>query len=101
MFLTIALAIPALLWAIQSVRAGIGMMKLPRVERFAPLDKSKCPRVSIMFAARDEVEKLAAALTSLLSLDYPDYEVIAVDDRSADATGKYWMNLPPAIHGYA
>jgi len=87
-FLTIALAIPALLWAIQSVRAGIGMMKLPRVERFAPLEKSKCPRVSIMFAARDEAEKLAAALASLLSLDYPDYEVIAVDDRSADATGK-------------
>jgi glycosyltransferase involved in cell wall biosynthesis len=86
--LTIALGIPALLWAIQSVRAGIGMMKLPRVERFAPLDKSKCPRVSIMFAARDEAEKLPAALTSLLSLDYPDYEVIAVDDRSADATGK-------------
>jgi cellulose synthase/poly-beta-1,6-N-acetylglucosamine synthase-like glycosyltransferase len=87
-FLTIALAIPALLWAIQSVRAGIGMMKLPRVERFAPLDKSKCPRISIMFAARDEAEKLPAAIASLLSLDYPNYEVIAVDDRSADATGK-------------
>nr|HEV7952544.1 glycosyltransferase [Candidatus Acidoferrales bacterium] len=86
--LTITLAIPALLWVIQSVRAGIGMMKLPRVERFAPLEKSKCPRVSIMFAARDEAEKLPAALTSLLALDYPDYEVIAVDDRSADATGK-------------
>ena len=87
-FLTIALGIPAVLWAIQSVRAGIGMMKLPRVERFAPLETSKCPRVTIMFAARDEAEKLSPALVSLLSLDYPDYEVIAVDDRSADATGK-------------
>jgi hypothetical protein len=86
-FLTIALGIPALLWAIQSVRAGIGMMKLPRVERFAPLEKSECPRVSIMFAARDEAEKLAPALDSLLSLDYPAYEVIAVDDRSGDTTG--------------
>jgi hypothetical protein len=87
-FLTIALGIPALLWAIQSIRAGIGMMKLPRVERFAPLGRSKCPRVSIMFAARDEAEKLAPALASLLALDYPDYEVIAVDDRSSDATGR-------------
>jgi cellulose synthase/poly-beta-1,6-N-acetylglucosamine synthase-like glycosyltransferase len=87
-FLTIALGIPALLWAIQSIRAGIGMTKLPRVERFAPLDKSKCPRVSIMFAARDEAEKLSPALASLLALDYPDYEVIAVDDRSSDATGR-------------
>jgi hypothetical protein len=41
-----------------------------------------------MFAARDEAEKLPAALATLLALDYPDYEVIAVDDRSADATGK-------------
>ncbi len=41
-----------------------------------------------MFAARDEAEKLSPALTSLLSLDYPDYEVIAVDDRSTDATGR-------------
>jgi cellulose synthase/poly-beta-1,6-N-acetylglucosamine synthase-like glycosyltransferase len=87
-FLTIALGIPAVLWAIQSIRAGIGMMKLPRIERFLPLDKSKCPRVSIMFAARDEAEKLSPALASLLSLDYPDYEVIAVDDRSSDATGR-------------
>lgn len=87
-FLTIALGIPAFLWAIQSIRAGIGMTKLPRIERFAPLEKSKCPRVSIMFAARDEADKLSPALASLLSLDYPDYEVIAVDDRSGDATGR-------------
>jgi glycosyltransferase involved in cell wall biosynthesis len=87
-FLTIALGIPAVLWMIQSVRAGIGMARLPRLERFEPLEKSNCPRVSIMFAARDEAEKLSPALASLLSLDYPNYEVIAVDDRSADATGK-------------
>jgi cellulose synthase/poly-beta-1,6-N-acetylglucosamine synthase-like glycosyltransferase len=87
-FLTIALGTPAFLWAIQSIRAGIGMMKLPRIERFAPLEKSKCPRVSIMFAARDEADKLSPALASLLALDYPDYEVIAVDDRSSDATGR-------------
>ncbi|MHB8541484.1 MAG: glycosyltransferase family 2 protein, partial [Candidatus Acidiferrales bacterium] len=41
---------------------------------------------SILFAARDEAAKLPAALASLLALDYPNYEVIAVDDRSADAT---------------
>lgn len=44
------------------------------------------PRVSVVVAARDEERNLAAALDSLLAQDYPDYEVIAVDDRSADAT---------------
>jgi Glycosyl transferase family 2 len=45
------------------------------------------PRVSILFSALDEAEKLPAALATFLALDYPDYEVIAVDDRSEDATG--------------
>jgi cellulose synthase/poly-beta-1,6-N-acetylglucosamine synthase-like glycosyltransferase len=91
--LTIALGIPAVLWAIQSVRAGTGMMRLPRVERFEPLEESKCPRVSIMFAARDEIDTLPGALETLLSLDYPDYEVIAVNDRSSDGTGRVLDNF--------
>src|SRR5271169_6875005 len=45
------------------------------------------PRVSIIVPARNEAEHIEAALVSLLQLDYPDYEVIAVDDRSEDASG--------------
>jgi len=45
------------------------------------------PRVSIIVPARNEAEHIEAALVSLLQLDYPDYEVIAMDDRSEDATG--------------
>ncbi|MFZ3218256.1 MAG: glycosyltransferase family 2 protein [Candidatus Acidiferrales bacterium] len=46
------------------------------------------PRVSILFSARDEGEKLAGAVASFLTLDYANYEVIAVNDRSADATAR-------------
>ena len=45
------------------------------------------PRVSIILAARNEEEALPATLDSLLKLDYPDYEVILVDDASTDRTG--------------
>ncbi len=44
------------------------------------------PRVSLVVAARDEERNVEAALDSLLAQDYPDYEVIVVDDRSSDAT---------------
>ena len=44
------------------------------------------PRVSVVIAARDEAGGIEAALDSLLAQDYPDYEVIVVDDRSSDAT---------------
>ncbi len=44
------------------------------------------PSVSILFSARDEGEKLAGAVESFLALDYANFEVIAVNDRSEDAT---------------
>ena len=44
------------------------------------------PRVSVVVAARDEERNLGVALDSLLAQDYPDFEVIVVDDRSGDAT---------------
>ena len=42
--------------------------------------------ISVIFAARDEAEKLPAALATLLAQDYPRFEVIAVNDRSQDQT---------------
>jgi glycosyltransferase involved in cell wall biosynthesis len=45
------------------------------------------PRVSIVAAARDEARDIAAAAKAFLALEYPDLEVIVVDDRSTDATG--------------
>ncbi len=47
---------------------------------------SAWPRVSIIVPARDEEHRLPALLLSLRALDYPDYEVIVVDDNSTDAT---------------
>jgi glycosyltransferase involved in cell wall biosynthesis len=46
------------------------------------------PRVTIVVPARNEEEHLEAALRSLLALDYPDCEIIAVNDRSTDRTGE-------------
>lgn len=45
-----------------------------------------CPLVSIVVAVRNEERHLRAAITSLLTLDYPNYELIVVDDRSDDQT---------------
>ena len=46
------------------------------------------PRLSVVVAARNEELGAEQALSSLLALDYPDYEVIFVDDRSDDRTGE-------------
>lgn len=45
------------------------------------------PLVSILVPARDEERRvLERAVRSMLAQDYPRFEVIAVDDRSTDAT---------------
>lgn len=50
-------------------------------------------RVSIIVAARNEQRNIREALTSLLNLSYPNYELIVVNDRSEDATGKILAEL--------
>jgi len=44
------------------------------------------PGVSILVPAYQEAENIESTLRSLVELDYPQYEVIVVDDGSLDAT---------------
>ena len=44
------------------------------------------PRVSVVVPARNEERNIAACLEALLGLDYPDFEILVVDDDSTDAT---------------
>jgi glycosyltransferase involved in cell wall biosynthesis len=77
-----------LFWLTYGLRVAYGATRLPWLRDFPPALDIGCPRVSILFSARDEEEKLPAALATLMGIDYPDLEVIAVDDRSQDKTGQ-------------
>ncbi len=75
-------------WVFYGIYIAHGALHLPMIKDIAPARDADCPRISILFAARDEEEKLPAALATLTDIDYPALEVIAVDDRSKDATGR-------------
>jgi cellulose synthase/poly-beta-1,6-N-acetylglucosamine synthase-like glycosyltransferase len=49
---------------------------------------TELPFVSIIVPARNEQNHIARCLTSLLSQDYPNFEIIAVNDNSTDNTLK-------------
>ncbi len=80
----------AILWVWRVVDAAVGMRTIvdiasPAWDRRPP---SAAPRVSIIVPARDEEEEIESALRSLVSLEWPNYEVIAINDRSSDRTGE-------------
>jgi GT2 family glycosyltransferase len=60
----------------------------------------KPPRVSVVVCSYNGGQTLEQCLRSLLALDYPDYEVIVVDDGSTDETPEIVARHPEvrAIH---
>lgn len=44
------------------------------------------PRLSVLVAAKDEQANIATCVRTLVDQDYPNYEIIVIDDRSTDAT---------------
>ncbi|MFZ3201720.1 MAG: glycosyltransferase [Candidatus Acidiferrales bacterium] len=86
-FWTALLGAVAFLWLAEIIEIAVGFRSIPRLRDISPMPDAGCPKISILFAARDEAEKLPGALETFLALDYPHYEVIGVDDRSEDGTG--------------
>jgi glycosyltransferase involved in cell wall biosynthesis len=70
--------------------AAMGLRTSLHFKKFGELHApppSAWPRVSVIVAACDEGDTIGPALETLLGQDYPDLEIVVVDDRSKDATG--------------
>jgi len=101
-FYWIAGVILALAWASRIIDAALGMPSVADVSRPEwdrnPVLPSGNPRVSIIVPARNEENTIEPTLNTLLALDYDDYEVIAVNDRSTDRTGEIMEQVQKSSH---
>ncbi len=82
----------ALIWLSRVVDAALGVRTLTDISRpewdRTPATSAGNHRVAIIVPARNEESSIGQALSRLLAMDYDNYEVIAVDDRSTDRSGE-------------
>ena len=60
----------------------------PMLDSFDRTKVSRFPKVSVILPARNERCYIARCLDSLLGQDYPNFEIIAINDSSTDETGE-------------
>ena len=98
----IAGCILGLAWFSRILQAALGVPSIADISK-PQWDRKPTshPRVSIIVPARNEEEDIEQALSLLLALDYDNYEVIAINDRSNDRTGEIIDRIAasPAAHG--
>jgi len=89
----------ASLWAVRVVQALIGFRSLARLEEEPWISVAReraaatWPKLVVVVPARNEAESVERCLRTLLDTTYPRLRVVAVDDRSSDATGEIMEKL--------
>ncbi len=58
-----------------------------RPDSHEPLGED-APRLTVLVSAKDEEDNIETCVDSLLAQDYPNLEIIAINDRSDDRTGE-------------
>jgi hypothetical protein len=68
-------------------RLGSFRRSFPTLREWKGPSLEPWPRVSVIVPCRNEALGVERAMSSLLAQDYPDLEIVAVNDRSEDDTG--------------
>jgi glycosyltransferase involved in cell wall biosynthesis len=76
-----------------SIEVAIGSRKIGQLKDVPVQAGSFTPKVSVIIPALNEADTIEAALSSVLHIAYPDLEIIAVNDRSTDDTGRILESL--------
>src|ERR1044072_4267459 len=87
-FLFYLAAVTLLVYITFGLDVVIGNRQTEKLKDIAPSQPNLWPEVSVIVAARNEERNIEEALQSLLHQDYPELEIIVVNDRSTDRTGE-------------
>jgi chlorobactene glucosyltransferase len=77
----------ALAWLGYAILTFAGRRRMQLLEKPRPVP-DPAPQVTILVPAKDEGVRIRACIQSALDQDYGDFDLIAIDDRSIDETGR-------------
>jgi glycosyltransferase involved in cell wall biosynthesis len=85
----------ALIWMVPALQLALHSSEVADLTQseWNPPQDTALPSLTIVVPARNEEAEIEAALRSLLQLNYPQYQIVAVNDRSTDQTGAIMERL--------
>ena len=83
-FVLLALCVP---WICGIVYLSLAELRLAQFHRLQFSPPQEWPALSVIVPACNEAANIESAVETLLRQDYPNFELILVDDRSMDGTG--------------
>jgi glycosyltransferase involved in cell wall biosynthesis len=89
----ILLFLGCLPWYLVAWGVWMALRSVPSLPSIFSYDKNSYPQLSVIIAARNEALTIENALKSVLSQNYPNLEIILVNDRSTDETSKILAKL--------
>ena len=96
----------ALGWRYRTLRLLKTMRLMPAVASCSP-PTGKTEKISVIIPMKNEEANARACVKAFLAQDYPDFEVIAVNDNSSDLTEDilkslpiHYINAPPKPEGW-
>jgi chlorobactene glucosyltransferase len=100
LWLVLTLAVAAVLGLLYQGVAILFAFEMPRLDPTPPSGPDPAhrrPRVTVVIAARDEEDELPSTLDTLLAQDYPDLEILVVEDGSTDRTREEILARAPRV----
>lgn len=86
--MTIIFLILLIIFALEFIlifRLWLDYIKAPKLSKICE-DEREMPFVSLLIPVRNEEKNISHCLNSLINQDYPNYEIIIIDDNSEDRT---------------